>query len=203
MFYGCTNLVNLPEEMFNDYSKTIGSGGCKNMFMKCSSIIKSPKLCATTIGANAYSGMFSTCTSLSTAGDIEATTLGTAQEMQWMFNKCTNLITGPSELKPLSLKVSSYNSMFNNCTKLREAPIIRARNITSQSCLNSMFTGCSNLISIEVHFTTWPTNDQTGEWVRGVSSNGVFTKGSECTWDVEDHVGVSGIPEGWIIEEES
>jgi hypothetical protein len=38
---------------------------------------------------------------------------------------------------------------------------------------------------------------QTGNWVKGVASSGVFVKNSKATWNVNgDH----GIPNGWTIE---
>ncbi len=57
-----------------------------------------------------------------------------------------------------------------------------------------LFSGCSNLTKISVYFTEWP--DAT-EWVKNVSSTGVFYKPKSLS-EVRD---IDHIPEGWTVVE--
>lgn len=181
-----------------------GKAAFQKMFYQCTALEYGPSIDALTIGPNGCASMFYGCTALKKVGDIAATTIG-ASGCSQMFYQCSNLVTGPSELKPTTLTSSCYYEMFDTCKKLKEAPKILATDISADSCMKWMFYNCAALETINICFTTWPTNsNQTYDWCaqQGTfSSEGVFEIEGEGTWNVADHTGTSGIPTGWLIDD--
>lgn len=111
-----------------------------------------------------------------------------------MFANCTTLLT-PPQLPAMEVKDMCYSYMFRGCTSLKRSPILRATNL-EYHCYANMFENCTNL----KHITMFGTKNITKgleNWVKNVSSKGVFVKNKNATWDV---YGDSGIPQQWIIQ---
>ena len=114
------------------------------MFSGCKSLIRAPKLPATTLADRCYDGMFSGCTSLTTAPELPVTTLVDGCYAQ-MFSGCTSLTTAP-ELPATRLANYCYYLMFHGCTSLTTAPVLPATKVYDE-CYGSMFYGCTNLVN--------------------------------------------------------
>ena len=131
--------------------------GCKSMFSDCTSLVKAPKLPATSLGYyQCYYDMFSGCTSLTTAPELPATTL-VGNCYSSMFSGCTSLITAP-ELPATILAEECYSRMYYGCTALTTAPELPATTLADH-CYSSMFSGCISLTTApELPATTLSSN---------------------------------------------
>ena len=200
-----TNWQKAITDISKLYFPTIPTGeyGYAQMFSNCQYITEVPTINATEIGKNGCYAMFYGCSGITKTGDIVATTVG-YEGCRDMFYHCSNLKTGPSELKPLLLAYGSYYQMFDTCSKLVNAPKILATTISATQCMKYMFWNCTALKYISVCFTNWPTNNQqTTNWCGGnsFSSSGTFEIEGRGLWSTADHVGTSGIPNGWIVDD--
>lgn len=141
-----------------------------------------------------YSMMFYNCESLVTPPILPATALSYCC-YESMFYGCSNLATAP-ELPSTTLEAYCYRSMFSGCLSLTTAPELPAPTLTG-GCYNHMFYECSNLNYVKC----LATNNETVScdlWLAGTSSTGTFVKKAGTTW----RSGLSGIPEGWTVQEE-
>ena len=223
MFQRCTSLVVAPKLPATKLARS-----CYNyMFNNCPSLISAPALPATTLAQSCYHSMFSDCTSLLNAPELHATEL-TSSCYAYMFEGCTSLVNAP-ELPATTLANGCYAHMFEGCTSLVNAPVLPATKLISL-CYNTMFAGCSSLEKVEIlaesgieniytplaHMFNGCENlkrvfcnlkepligDDTGtsptnEWLNNVSPTGKFVKSKGLEWKR----GVSGIPEGWEVED--
>ena len=139
LFYGCTSLVKAPKLPATTLDN---NSSYANMFEGCTSLTTAPVLPATTLANECYNSMFYGCTSLTTAPELPSTTL-TQSCYSSMFRGCTSLTTAP-ELPSTTLTQSCYNSMFQGCTSLTTAPELPATTLVAY-CYNSMFYGCTSL----------------------------------------------------------
>ena len=216
MFAGCTSLTSAPELP----ATTLESACYYSMFRGCASLTSAPELPATTLANNCYYGMFDGCTSLTSAPALPATTLADYCYNR-MFNGCSKLTSAP-ELPATTLASSCYDSMFNGCSKLTSAPELPATTLASY-CYRWMFYGCSNLTSapelpattlasscyasmfaecrslnrIKCLATNKSATSALTNWVQNVAASGTFVKKSGVSWPS----GVSGIPNGWTVQE--
>ena len=219
MFSGCTNLTTAPELP----STTMAASAYTYMFSYCSSLTTAPELPATTLANFCYFEMYYSCESLTTAPELPATTLPfscyyymftscknltTAPELpattlasscyDGMFQGCTSLTTAP-ELPATTLAVQCYRRMFYNCTSLTTAPVLSAITLVN-NCYNYMFYGCASLDNITCLATNISAADCTKYWTSGVAASGTFTKAaSMSSWTT----GISGIPNGWTVQDAS
>jgi len=149
---------------------------------------------ATTLTNGCYDLMFCGCTGLTTAPELPATTLA-SNCYNWMFARCA-LIEAPV-LPATTLATGCYAGMFRDCTSLTTAPYLPATILVS-GCYNSMFKGCTNLNSITCLATSISGNNCLAWWLGDVAVNGTFTKAAGMSnWPT----GVSGIPEGWTVQD--
>ena len=125
-----------------DYTVTVPEYGLYHLFNGCSSLIRAPKLPATTLSKSCYSGMFLGCTALVQAPSLPATLLST-QCYSSMFFGCNSLKEAPS-LPATILPPECYYNMFWGCTALTQAPSLPAT-ILSKSCYMNMFRDCTAL----------------------------------------------------------
>ena len=225
-FFGCTNMVAAPKEL---YFKNIESGdgvNCYYMFTNCTSLTTAPDLYFNDIISTNISnergceGMFSGCTSLTTVPVFEA---------DYIHNSgCTNMFINCTALTDVHAlhfnKVGNYacESMFRNCSSLTTTPTITVSEVSNES-FHNMFRNCSSLIYTKVpniyrvketfqtmfakcknlryiEYLALPKNidDYIGtEWVYGVSPTGVFIKHPNANSWV---IGANGIPSGWAVE---
>ena len=194
MFDGCTSLVDVPATL---PATTLGNWCYYAMFGGCTSLTTAPSLPATTLSDRCYSAMFSQCTSLTTAPSLPATKL-TFECYKNMFNGCTSLITCP-DIPATKLQNYCCYAMFKGCTSLVKAPELPATSFgVWRQCYMQMFYGCSSLNYVKCLITDSPyNNDNTTDWLYGVSQTGTFVKNASMTgWST----GASGIPSGWAIE---
>lgn len=192
MFQGCTLLTTAPE-----LPATILASSCYNrMFQGCTSLVNAPELPAMTMVTMCYEGMFHTCTALTTAPELPAETLAQRCYYQ-MFVKCSALTDAP-ELPATTLANQCYSYMFQNCTSLTSAPALLAPVLANQ-CYAYMFQGCRNLAYIQMMATDINFTRPFNSWVANVAKSGEFVK----MMDTELPIGNDGIPEGWVVTEES
>ena len=168
-----------------------------NLFRNCTKIVDASELIlpATTLANNCYHYMFYGCTSLTTAPELPATTLASSCYSN-MFSNCTSLTTAP-ELHATTLASYCYRYMFKDCTSLTSAPELLATKLTTY-CYSYMFRGCKKLNYIKMLATDISANSCLSNWVSGVASSGTFVKNAAMT---SLPSGVSGIPNGWTVED--
>lgn len=199
MFSDCSSLISIPKLPATTLAPWCYSG----MFQNCTSLVETmQELPATTLAENCYSYMFNNCTSLRLHPDLPATTLSPSC-YTYMFGN-TNITSGP-ELPATTLAKECYAFMFNNCASMWTAPDLPATTLVL-NCYAYMFKGCSLLTYIKcLGYTSGdntgdndkPMTEYAGAWVDGVSSTGTFIKNPNMTWPT----GISGIPDGWKIED--
>ena len=118
-----------------------------------------------------------------------------------LFSSNTHIKIHPKntlELPATTLTDLCYNQMFYGCTGLTKAPELPATTLTYR-CYNLMFYGCKNLSSVTCLATDISASSCTSSWLSGVSSTGTFTKVAGVEWPT----GSNGIPEGWLVIEET
>ena len=145
-----------------------------------------------------FYGLFRDCTELWHAANLVLPALNlTYACYRYMFSGCASLLSTP-ELPALYLADSCYYGMFSNCNQnLRATPELPALYL-AEHCYYEMFDGCSKLNHITMLATDISAYGCLANWVDGVSSTGTFVKHP----DMESlEAGVSGIPEGWTVED--
>ena len=190
MFYNCSRLTAAPDLPATTLARSCYSG----MFAVCSSLTTAPELPATTLAVTCYANMFENCMSLVTAPELPATKM-TVNCYAYMFRYCQSLTTAPA-LPATTLASTCYAGMFQSCTKLSEAPELPAAKLVSY-CYQSMFESCTRLSYIKMMATDVSASSCLNNWVSGVNSTGTFVKNQKATLET----GVSGIPEGWKVQE--
>jgi hypothetical protein len=189
LFKGCKSLIKAPKLLATTLTKS-----CYYGMFQGSGITEAPELPQTTLGINCYTLMFAECTDLTTASELPATTL-TNYCYYRMYDGCTNLVNVPEQLPAKTLTYRCYYNMFRNCSKLLAGPKILATTLADQS-LTNMFYGCSSLNSVHIYFSEWPTDiTPMANWVYKVSKTGTFT----CPAALPEERGANRIPEGWEI----
>ena len=193
LFYRCEGLIS-AEKLFLP-ATTLSKGCYASLFNSCSGLITPPELPAMNTVNSCYRSMFAGCTSLTTAPELPATAL-TDTCYESMFINCASLVNVP-ELPATTLVSRCYWYMFKGCTSLQTAPVLPAQTLTT-NCYQYMFSGCSSLNYIECYATNISAYECTVEWVAGVSGSGTFVKADSMSgWST----GISGIPNGWTIED--
>ena len=194
LFYNCIGLTVASKLLLP--ATTLAERCYSNMFNGCTSLTTAPELPATTLAQSCYYQMFYGCTSLAQAPVLPATTLASNCYSN-MFAYCTSLTQAP-ELPATTLANNCYGNMFEGCTSLTQAPTLPATILTS-SCYSSMFWGCSNLNYIKCLATDISATGCTNYWINGVASSGTFVKPASTDWSSK--TGISGIPEGWTVQD--
>ena len=166
-----------------------------SLFSKCSNLISSPELPATTLASHCYDNMFNRCKSLTNAPELPATTL--VQNCYYhMFSHCKSLINTP-ELPVKTLANNCYWGMFSYCTSLTKTPELPATTLAI-SCYRSMFEGCSSLNCVTMLATDISAEYCLSSWLWGVSKTGEFIKHKDMK---SLPSGINGIPEGWEVKD--
>ena len=189
LFESCpiTTAPKLPATTLADYCYS-------KMFYHCIYLTAAPELPAETLAKYCYRVMFMDCPSLSVAPELPATIMAYGCYND-MFRQCTSLVTAP-ELPGTTLAYACYRGMFSECTSLVSAPDLPAATL-ARECYASMFKNCSNLSYIKIMATAVSGSDCLSDWVSGVASSGTFVKNFNFSLDR----GVSGIPEGWELQQ--
>ena len=118
--------------------------------------------------------------------------------------RCMELVKG-CQLPATTLGERAYASMYQGCSNLEIGSDLPATDVTdAMYCYNGMYAFCSKLRYLKAMILTpSPNNEngygaQTGNWLKGVASSGVFVKNSKAGWP--NIRGDHGIPLGWTIE---
>lgn len=191
LFRDCTGLTNasaliLPADVVPYYAYS-------SMFSGCSGLTYGPEVLASTVNERGCDGMFNNCTSIDTPPDLLPTTIG-LRGYNNMFAGCSSLLATP-ELTATKLAERAYAGMFQGCAALQIAGRIGDATYGT-STYSGMFYNCPNLSSITCLVSN-PNTAAFGNWVSGVSATGTFVKDENATWTT----GLSGIPQGWSIED--
>ena len=208
MFSDCTSLTEAP-----DLPATTLADRCYSwMFYNCTSLTTAPQLPATTLALFCYFNMFYGTNVLPDCSNIDfenesvvasggltglfAGTKVTDSDLERILPKNDE---GKYCLPVTTLANLCYHSMFSNCTSLIEAPELPATTLASScyNCYSNMFNGCSNLNYIKMLATNISEINCLSNWVSGVAAEGTFVKSAAMT---SLPSGVSGIPEGWTVE---
>lgn len=214
MFSHCTSLVTAPELPALNFGENIlGSYNYSRMFDGCTSLVNAPALPATKLSSTCYNYMFNGCTSLTVAPELPATTLpdGFSDGNTAVTSGCYSYMFAGTSIKKISLPAEhisnfAYMGMFSGCTSLEEVEIL-ATSVSSittpvssetgnAGSLYNMFSGCTNLCNVFCNLKEIPT-DATYNWLNGVAAEGKFVQSKDANWER----GVSGIPEGWEVED--
>lgn len=188
MFNGCTSLSATPALPATGLASDCYYG----MFGNCTSLTNVSELSALDLSERCYYRMFQNCTSLSAAPELPATGLASSCYYQ-MFNGCTEL-TGISILPATELIERCYYRMFEGCTSLSSAPILPATQLVSY-CYYGMLSGCTSLNYINVKFNEWTPSNATTNWLKGVSTSGIFVCPSNLSAKFENNF----IPNTWLV----
>ena len=138
LFSKCSNLISSPELP----ATTLASHCYDNMFNRCKSLTNAPELPATTLAESCYSSMFYGCESLTNAPELPATTL--AQYCySFMFYGCESLTNAP-ELPATTLVQNCYYHMFSHCKSLINTPELPVKTLAN-NCYWGMFSYCTSL----------------------------------------------------------
>lgn len=173
------------------------------MFRNDSNLISAKRLQlpAMKLSASCYRALLYTCVNLVDSPELPATELA-SYCYAYLFTGDTSFTQAP-KLPATVMKEYCYMAMYKECTNLEIGSDLPATDLTGATqCYNAMYSECSKLRYLKAMILKpSPNNDyhgaQTGNWLRGVASSGVFVKNSKATWNVS---GNHGIPSGWTIE---
>lgn len=191
MFYNCKALRSAPITFVGEYAEW---RCCMSMFEGCSSLVEVPEILpALRCSSSVYCRMFMNCTSLVKAPIIELTTR-TEGCIEEMFMGCTSLTTPPPYINLNDMGFHCMSQMFANCTSLTYLPDLNIKNNNSG---NSAYVAmnCPNLSYVKCLIEG--ENISAYQWLYNVSPTGTFVKHPNSTWVS----GVSGIPNGWAVED--
>lgn len=166
-----------------------------SLFVDCTTLTDAGNLVIPAVCHGCCASMFYGCTSLTTAPELPALNLAD-NCYDRMFEDCTSLTTAP-ELPATTLAESCYSYMFRGCTSLAESPVLPAESLKSY-CYYRMFYRCTSLSRITMLATGVGGATRLYEWTAGVPSTGTFVKHPDMD---SLPAGVSGIPEGWTVED--
>ena len=164
------------------------------LFLRCSSLVTSPELPATSLTESCYSYIFAGCTSIENAPALPSTSLA-VNCYDCMFGNCTSLINAP-ELPATTLELGCYSDMFSGCTSLEKAPELPAVTL-APVCYTHMFEDCINLNYVKCATKEYNSRNF-DSWLKNVSKNGNFY----CYDASIFQKGYNGIPDGWTVHSE-
>lgn len=153
MFYGCTSLEEVQEQLF-DETTVLYPSVCDLMFYECTSLKKAPALPSMNLSENCYYQMFLDCTSLVDVPESLPATKLSQECYSEMFKGCSSLITAP-KLPAETLASGCYKYMFDGCTSLKEAWIYAKGDMSyANSYMSRIFFECpQNDVTIHIYNT--------------------------------------------------
>ena len=180
---------------------TVGPYAFSEMFVGTGQKIYSARnliLPATQLGSHCYSNMFETSHLRCPPAVLPATALSEKCYSRMFYG--TSIKEAPV-ICATTLANSCCESMFSDCSSLETGPELMAKNLVNY-CYRSMFYGSNKLNYIKAMFTnsTIPTG-ALSTWVSMVQGrSGTFVKNQASNFSTR---GVSGIPNGWKIVNET
>lgn len=101
-------------------------------------------------------------------------------------------------------RINGVSQFFKGNTGLTEVTEIAFGNndklhydLLASYALKELFSGCASLAKIKCLLNRIDNNIISSNWVSNVAPTGTFVKHPDATWSS----GVSGIPEGWTVED--
>lgn len=114
------------------------------LFNGCASLVRPPKLPATSVGGWGYSTMFNECSNLTAAPDLGEIQLG-QRALQYMFRRCTSLVDASNVFLNYENAPDAFSNMFFECTSLKYAgPVDKIKTVANKAFYYA-FRGCSAL----------------------------------------------------------
>ena len=158
MFYGCSNLVSLPNlSEWNTYNvEDMGKA-----FRGCSSLeYISKELPWNTINVKNMESLFYGCTSLKNIPDISSWDTSNVKNMNEMFLGCTGIKKLPDISRWNTTNIKKLAKMFKGCTSLEILPDISKWNVSNCKDFKELFSGCKNLKELP-DLSKWETESLT------------------------------------------
>lgn len=171
MYMGCSNLVNVPEDMLTN--PEWGEFAFGDMFINCTSLQNTPKFTHTTIPTGLCMSMFIGCTSLTSIPELPADYVPDYAYVN-MFQRCTGITSAVLPATTVANE-NSYAGIFDGCTNLSYVKMMSLTGAGGSGTLNF------------------------GNWLNDVASTGTFVMNPNATYDVDASRGKNGIPEGWTV----
>ena len=203
LFKSCENLSTGPALP----ATTLTESCYSSMFQGCKNLRVAPELPAVKLTKDCYFQMFYHCDNLTAAPELPATTLAT-RCYGGMFRCCYSLTAAPA-LPATTLEESCYFFMFDNCINLTAAPVLPAATL-ARHCYESMFMTCTKLSYVKCLATDTHEDKSLHNWLLNVAPTGTFVKAPAIdVWPSDSDVpqgwdgwtrGGSGIPEGWLVQ---
>lgn len=199
------NLMSLLNKNgMSPYSFMVPAGTFNYLFYNCSTLIDSSDLTLMTelrsIAPWAYHALFCGCSSMTaTVPKINCGQLVDTRGFNNMFQNCTALTSIPYP-NATTIGNSAYSSYVRGTGITSYEIPGDVPQIIGDNPWNGFFRQCSSLSSVTVHWTTWPTYNETvatSNWLNGVAAGGTFHCPASLTIPSRD---TSGVPEGWTIE---
>ncbi len=192
MFSGCRRLASAPSELLAD---NVPGKAYYNMFNGCVALSSSPDLSAmNSVGISSCSRMFINCSNLRIPPDLPATTLSTSCYEE-MFSGAG--IEKAPALPATTLAEKCYKKMLIGC-KYLEGPVLLPAPILASECYREMFNGDKLLNVVVCLATDHSAGDCTTNWLKDVSSTGIFVRPSGVSWTLDS---ASAIPAGWTPQD--
>lgn len=195
MFDGCTNITNIPVNIFSEVTFTENS--CDGMFYGCTGIteipenlfgtLNLPKLCCRS--------MFKGCTSITNIPEnLFRNVLLSENSLIQMFQGCTCITEIPNILNNIQeLGEGCFASMFMDCTKIKKVTLSTSLDIPND-CFASMFYNCKNINQISYGCKKLGI-DVSNNWVFGVqTTDGIWENLNGYNYTEYSD---SAIPEKW------
>ena len=132
LFKNCTSLIKAPRLP----ATTLTNSCYKGMFEGCMELTDAPALPATSLKEDCYNSMFFSCSKLSYVEGLPATTLAPSCYM-FMFADCSSLTDAP-DLPAVKMEKYCYGGMFFLCEHMTRAPQLPATEL-AEGCYKGMF----------------------------------------------------------------
>lgn len=195
MFYGCTNITNIPENLFGTLN--LPKLCCRSMFNGCTSITNIPENLFRNVLLNESSlvQMFQSCTSITNIPvNLFEALIISKNCCANMFRGCTGIVEIPNILNNIQeLSEGCFSGMFMECTNIKKVTLSTSLDIPND-CFASMFYNCKNINKISYGCKKLG-NDVSNNWVFGVqTTDGIW--GNLNGYNYTEYSD-SAIPEKW------
>lgn len=207
LFYGCSGLTSARNLVFPATALTNSCYSC--IFQSCENLMYVPQLPTARMASQCYYGMYAytnalpDCTNMPfddpqavQSGGFRGFFSGMKVTDEYLYNVLPKNENDEYCLPVTAISAYCYDYMFDSCELLTTAPTLPATTLPSQ-CYRRMFMRCPNLSHVKCLATDISASSCTADWLSGVSATGTFVKKAGVTWPS----GVSGIPDGWTVQE--
>ena len=195
MFYGCTNITNIPENLFGTLN--LPKLCCRSMFQECRSITNIPENLFRNVllNENSLVQMFQGCRSITEIPVNLFTALIIPKNCcANMFRYCLGITEIPNILNNIQeLGEGCFSGMFMDCTKIKKVTLSTSLDIPND-CFASMFYNCKKINNISYGCKKLGS-DVSNNWVFGVqTTDGIWENLNGYNYTEYSD---SAIPEKW------